>query len=435
MLQASLSEPAILHAVLALGSAHRAIAAEPYHFADSAERADCFTLRQYNKAITFLEPHLRARSLSSLRVTLITCIGFIFLDFLRGYYRSGLAHLAHALSLAEQLLNIASSSRLHGGRPVDGCYVDQWLLQSITRLCVQAALFGQTVPPTWLISYATAVPYCPSSFSSIHEAREHLESLLLQILYFDDHDSCSTEDFKPGTAKTTEHKSISKVQLGLCAWHNALDNTLELLADENMTIRVFAFKLLRVYHVMATIMAARKVRKLPELGNDHQTTQFRSIVDQVKELFHFVLATKFRQTYLEDHNTNGDAVSDMGAIPPLYYVAMNCSVYSIRLEAIDLLKTMPHKEGMWDSTLAACIASKVMEIETETHYEEMSLVADDATTQLSEPHSSKTPSIRLRKVRVVLPREPSASVMLRCTFGYDYCHSGVAVTEYELPAT
>jgi hypothetical protein len=58
----------------------------------------------------------------------------------------------------------------------------------------------------------------------------------------------------------------------------------------------------------------------------------------------------------------------LGVIAPLDYVAVKCRVHRIKLQAIRLLETIFHREGIWDGKIAACVSRKVMEIEESEYY-------------------------------------------------------------------
>jgi hypothetical protein len=55
--------------------------------------------------------------------------------------------------------------------------------------------------------------------------------------------------------------------------------------------------------------------------------------------------------------------SDLGLVPVLYYVAMNCRVIEIRLQALEMLEATPRREGMWNSRVASLIIRRAMAFE------------------------------------------------------------------------
>jgi hypothetical protein len=58
-----------------------------------------------------------------------------------------------------------------------------------------------------------------------------------------------------------------------------------------------------------------------------------------------------------------DFSSDQGIVPVLYYVALNCRVVEIRLQALEMLEATPRREGMWDSRVASLIIRRAMALE------------------------------------------------------------------------
>jgi hypothetical protein len=89
LLQASLDKPAVLHAVLALSSVHRAVtlnSGRQEQNNTASNKVEQLTLQHYLKAICHLQPHFAARDRASFRVALITYVVFVSLDFLLGHF-------------------------------------------------------------------------------------------------------------------------------------------------------------------------------------------------------------------------------------------------------------------------------------------------------------------------------------------------------------
>jgi hypothetical protein len=65
-----------------------------------------------------------------------------------------------------------------------------------------------------------------------------------------------------------------------------------------------------------------------------------------------------------DHEPDSTGMSfDLGWIPPLHYTALKCRIHPARVHAVTLLSALPHRDGVWDSVLAARVATKVIELE------------------------------------------------------------------------
>ncbi len=113
-----------------------------------------------------------------------------------------------------------------------------------------------------------------------------------------------------------------------------------------------------------------------------------------------------------------DAVAEVGWIPPLYYTAIKCRNHRIRLQAVKLLKALPHKEGMWDSMTAASISEAVVKIEERDFYKDF--VTEDDFPLCSTPTEKdlllpELPELnRLHEVQIMLPDNPMEKVVMTC---------------------
>lgn len=87
----------------------------------------------------------------------------------------------------------------------------------------------------------------------------------------------------------------------------------------------------------------------------HQyTDDFTSIIQRSIVLWDYYVSMQYTEI-------TGPTI-DMGWIPPLYYTALKCRIPRVRAHAIRLLRSVPHKEGVWDSTLAADVSERVKQL-------------------------------------------------------------------------
>ncbi|GAB1730391.1 hypothetical protein NU195Hw_g1603t1 [Hortaea werneckii] len=56
---------------------------------------------------------------------------------------------------------------------------------------------------------------------------------------------------------------------------------------------------------------------------------------------------------------------EVGAVPPLYFVATKCRIPSLRRRALRLLARAPRKEGMWGATSTGQLAARIIAVEEE----------------------------------------------------------------------
>lgn len=124
--------PSSAHQEVVLGGHHRPLP-------DNSHQ-ELLTVRQYSKAIRYLQPHFSDHSRISVCVTLIVCIVFVTLEFLRGNYTIGMKHLQHGLNLLQEFDRLVGLGLASSVRSIV-CFDDQ-NVTLFTRILVQAKLLG-----------------------------------------------------------------------------------------------------------------------------------------------------------------------------------------------------------------------------------------------------------------------------------------------------
>jgi hypothetical protein len=173
LLQASLGEPAILHAVLALSSVHRGVTlngGRQEQNNSASDKVEQLTLQPYLKAIRHLQPHFAARDRASFRVALIACIVFISLDFLRGHFAAAQIHLQNGLKLLGELHSLSGENQelLILGSCSEG--VDHWIVEEFSGLNIQVELFKYFHPHPSLLQQAVEPGRPSGTFSTFKKA-------------------------------------------------------------------------------------------------------------------------------------------------------------------------------------------------------------------------------------------------------------------------
>ncbi|KAJ9603277.1 hypothetical protein H2200_012055 [Cladophialophora chaetospira] len=422
VLQASFDEPAILHAVAAIGSAYRSdrLARDEYdaktlhgHMDQEGTRA----LLEYNRAIRSLKAHLIHTDLCSLRVTLITCMLFICFEYLRRNLRTGDTHLLNGLRLVRDIQARRypnGECMLVKGNPPDS--VDDHLIEAFARLNLQCALFGlgsrhTYVPPREsLFSFKT-----PTYFESVQQARRQLDGILGGTYHLllqrcnsqrSDGDKLNLEAFV---------HDQQQLESGLASWLQTYHQTLA--ETQHGFTDTLAFMVLRMYHTMASIITSVCHPLGSESDFDLHTADFVSLVKQAIELAE---GAKVHMSHRPSPwSAKKSFTVDMGYIPVLYYLALKCRNPRIRRHAINMMCASPHREGVWDGELSAAIARRVVEIEEADFYKGWKLDEDfnawemprkeewEAFPVLPEAH-------RIHQVNVILPQEGVANSTLQC---------------------
>jgi hypothetical protein len=380
VLPAAASEPAVLHAAVALSAAHRCNF-DPLKAPDARER---FMLQQYSKAISSLQPLLQHNDKASSTVVLIACQLFTMLEYLRGKHRLAETHLRNGLRMLK-VMSTASGSGHQGllvlGPSSYGKIVDQGIVRSFATLHMQADLLGSSLEDVdvFLRPMESHIPY--PTFANAQEAKDSLDTLVHRIVIV-------YQRFrKSGPGSEREWGVVTWIQEEvtglLAAWYETYLRTIPenrnqtpvpLLEQISHTPLAFgtrappttpptvreplAFKLLLVYHSMATIMCAC-LRSQFESQYEAYTPVFLSMLEHTVDVF-----KKYSQARALIDNVNlHDSIGEFGFIAPLYYMAIKCRTHRIRLHAIRILREIPYKEGSWDSFVAANIAHTVMELE------------------------------------------------------------------------
>lgn len=368
--QASAQEPAVRHAVVALSAAHRSnLSSEsmPTMYGMDAER---FTLLQYNKAIH----HLRGvttggSSKNALRVTLITCMLFVTLEYLRGQHKMGSAHLGYGIQL---LTNISTTAPHTSMAPSilspEEDFVHDALVESYARLTIQSAMFGHVPSHLCMIVRDPQLHALPYRFSSLVEARQTLDDLLTRIHYLERHIHSVPADDDPGMDPEA-FDTQRRIMADLLLWRKAYNASLSLLTTDACKEKI-GFLLLRIYHEMAMIMASVCLSREGEMVFDAYTNDFVRIITAFFDVRRFwsTISIPIKEQNLGLQNgqseCNGYSFTiESGFIPPMYYTGLKCRVLKIRRLAIRLLRAAPHREGLWNGPLMADVLEEVVRVE------------------------------------------------------------------------
>ncbi|CAG7943486.1 unnamed protein product [Penicillium salamii] len=415
--QASVQEPAVRHAVVALSAAHRSDdSRDPRALAaPRGINTEHFMLQHYNKAIHHLRSSPVNDTTPDIRVILITCMIFVTLEYLRGQYASGNSHLRYGIQLLSELSTQGSKSSTLSEN-TSKCmtqatdFAHNALIDSYAQLTMQSAMFG-IFPSHMCITTHDSQTYAPPyNFKSIINARKSLDELLHKV-------KCLKEDYHQAleTGNTIDHSKASaaqdSIQKDLLAWRQAYDVILPSL-QSTMDPRDRAGSIIvRLYHEMVTVMAAVSLSE-SEMDFDAYTDRFSAIIAGVHELSQIwsLSATESWNPGPGAGNTDprdrGFTI-ESGYIPPIYYTAMKCRIPHIRRQAIQALRLTPRREGLWNGPLLADVLEEVIGIEQgQTHVDHLNseLRCQDSEitgNRLCLPHVDQMS--RISDVKVLLP--------------------------------
>ncbi|CAJ0555102.1 Ff.00g051670.m01.CDS01 [Fusarium sp. VM40] len=417
--QACSSEPAVLHALLALSSAHKKGVVELgiHSNSPSAEMSpqEQFTLQQYVKAIGHLQPHFSAKDRASCRVALITCIVFVCLEFFRGHFATAQLHLKNGLDILGQMQGLPDASS--GILALKPCHeaTDAWIVEAMSRLHIQVELFRYLHHHSCVI--LQPAPYHqksqPDHFENLNEAWKGLEVIYNQIFHI-------THRARQRTIGATEQASQQLVKERLSSWHTTFQQSIEAWPGGTNVFMRKASQVLLIHYAMTNIMAETCIHN-NETIYDSCTEKFIKLIKE---------ATGLWDISTQDYNLEDEmplyvmstcmprSIIDMGWIAPLYFTAVKCRVHRIRVEAIKLLRTSPHREGIWDAHIAACVAKKVVELEEGDFYQGFDLADDFSLNTPMRDQDYQLPLLpepyRISEIEASLSGAPMDKILLYC---------------------
>ena len=440
LFQASLDEPAVLHAVLALSSVHKrgTFTANGQAKTDNGSKEqEQYTLKHYVKAISHLRSNFLIKNRASFRAALITCVTFICIEFLRGHFMAAQFHLQNGLKILEemQMLSNSSDGILRSKPYLES--TDDWVIEAFSRLHLQVELFKHTYQHPCLVLQATDLETPFQIFHSINEAWQQLGWLLNQIFYLAhqsrQQDVCGCESLR-NPPLLLEHQQL--VRTKLARWlemYEALEKGLQRYRSAR---EEKGYQLLYTYHTMASIMADTCLRPSDELAFDFHINQFILLISQLANLWTMASMARTTSPVQALPGDMSRSVIDMGWIPLLYYAAVKCRVRRIRLQAIRLLASTSHREGIWDARTAACVARKVMAREERDFYEEIDTADDFSLLSSPRPQDLSLPTLpesyRIRDVEVVLSGDPMDRILLFCNQKQEGMDCRVLISEYNV---
>ena len=420
VVQASLNEPAILHAAVALSSVHK----KEIRRMKTQERLkpldeeDKFIMTQYSKAIKHLQPHFLSKNKRSARVTLIACVVFTCLEFLRGHYKCGIVHFESGKKVLQELqIDLGSPGTQSSLLPSPNRDpADTWIVEAFLRLRVQVTLFEQGSQ-----SLSDSLANChlgPSDFAfeSVNQARNDLDRLLIEIAQLTSqfHQEVSPNEINCPKELLDDKK---RIRVSLENWMIAHDKFKATRQTGMKLYDTMACQLMDAYHTVACIMVECCVWPASSSIFDSYTDQFISVITRSIDMWKTAESSLVQKTSGFPTDISRSMV-DMGWIGPLYYTILKCRIRRIRIQAIRLLRTDLHKEGIWDAALAACVGRKVMDIEEGDLYQDVSPEDEFSLETIPENSDLLLPALpysyRLNNVRVVLPDDPFGKLMLIC---------------------
>ncbi|KAL0940545.1 C6 zinc finger domain protein [Colletotrichum truncatum] len=416
MLQMCTTESVVLHTALAVASAHRAEMINAGCLLISGSRqsqktamAESETLQRYNKSIVLLRAELSRQTTASIRVAIASCILFICMEYIRRRFESGYRHLQCGLSLLKQISPRPSTTDPSSSD--SGLSTDP-LVDVLSRLDIQSKLLKNELHPGLCSQIFGSNEGIPSSFSSLREARHHLNKLLATAHNLE----LECQKYGPTYNFTNPFELLCGqkcLRNDLVSWTQSF-NSLKVNNGALLSQEKLAHDVLPIYHTLAYVITEIALQPGDECVFDKYTKQFKFIVESSKEILNTYLPTILAEMLSGHCTARFSFIADWGLIPPLYFVSLKCRDPRIRRKAIDLLANSLHREGIWDGPTAAVIASEVVRLEEvnlyKDHFQQLHATEGSACAKVITDLLSPTTlpeNCRISNIEVCLPDGPT----------------------------
>ena len=375
-LRASLEEPAVFHAVLAMSAVHKRIIMGDAGILDDEDAGDDrlrqIYRRQRAQAVShLLQPQSSTHAKNAVRTALIACILFTNMDFATGRYESGQKHFQSGIHLLHSL-----QDNMPANPASLGCYKsngndnpdDSSIVQAFSRSNLSAARFGvcywqpQTVPDD-------ICKPLPTIFRSAEEAKDSLDLLISDTYKISHHmrgagvfinvddENISAKRFQDLSERNRENVK---------QWREIFGNSMSNFDNRRLYGREsqLGFILMQMDHAMASILADMSLQPDDVMAYDKYTEHFITIVTSAQKAVGAVKEIHMNgDEGMKPYREQFTFMPEGGWSSPLFFTALNCRIRRLRHHAIRFLQSVSTQEFIWNHRITADVAKEIMQLE------------------------------------------------------------------------
>lgn len=279
---------------------------------------------------------------------LLCCLLFVITQLLRSQYDEAFRHLQSGLKILDEAKENPCEP------PVAQCIV-----AAFTNLEIQSLQYGayEVVLENNGFEHQICALDTPEVFSNFQEARRSLDLILGAVFRFLTWCGGLSEE-----EILSDYEALHQKQLELLSQCNEFGSRFELFCGP----RTFNAKEQRGADIMRLVqrslaLAVKTCLLRDEPALNYYTSEHEKHISMAAEIM-----TRFPD--------RPSVTLDIGIIPPLYFAAMWCRDHNVRRRAIAVLKSWPHREGLFESEWAAWVASEQLKAETMSELEESSRI-------------------------------------------------------------
>lgn len=335
------AEPALRHAVIALGALNR-------NFEESQVNPEApdysFPVQQCNRAIANLRRRLDADSSRHIETALITCIIFVSFAFLQGDTPAACRLLYGGEKLMKNWKQDPKPHYNHSGLKSTLTRVF-FRIQIHAMTCADPEMFGEfEYSPNKLVSVLSLSRGLSEPFDSIETA----SSLLFSIGW----ESLQRRRLPPSMPGHETYTILSKLQNWEAQCHTSIIGRGNYVSPTEFS----SLTMLRIWSETMYILAAT------DWIADRRESRFDAFLPHFRRCFGYAKKLLETNSYRSIMPT---FYIGPGIIPPIFWSIYKCRDWELRKQALSLLRSWPCQEGFWNSAGAARCLEKVIEVETE----------------------------------------------------------------------
>lgn len=368
ILQACRREPFVWHAVVAIGALHKSLnmsqlwkshCPTPAKGDDDGSTHHVFALQQYGRSLQLMKGILQQGVESRFQNSLISSLLMICFESYLGNQESALKQIRTGVDI---LFKWPFPCKLQDDDfstikvlAKNNSFLDEDLLSTFILLDFQAMAFkdGETSR-----TLSKKYPDIPPRFETVKEARMYLDVIVRRLQQWhasvqsQRHPYIATLDFEECTEIGSDKKLASELESYfeiMRSWYHAFKPVFDIAQTKRGCKEYLGATVL-----MARYIPSRFLFSAAE-GNETYSDVYLPECTTLVGLLEDVLEQ-------DPHLRPGQATFVFGnhCVLALFVVALRCRDPSVRRRAISLLVKHPRREGLWDSLMAATVASWVM---------------------------------------------------------------------------
>lgn len=343
VLRTSHSEPAALHALVALSAVQQDIDSNGERLPVTPGRKNTshlFVFEQLRRSFFLLKKRSSSRDPQFKTVVLICCLLFITSDFLLGHYDISFKHLQSGLRLLSTG-NLPKTS--YGSLPVD----QQCVVAMFKHLQAQSGYFGLGDATTSDEEDMGPLPQAQGLMVSLNnqETRQVVDPLTTAIIW---------------SVTANSRSNASSPDRVLPERQAMLPPHIHRFAESFENFRLEKYQLLKPQEQTEADLMHLKVQCLIlSVKTCHLPANDPAISEHT---YDFMNVLSLAEVFTNGETNLLKVTLNSSVIPPLYLVANRCLDRAVYERAIEALLRCSHWEGPWDAKLLARIASELMEL-------------------------------------------------------------------------